>query len=149
MIETISTWRSVRLRHEAAPLLKEREKYLMHLLQQGFSRIKGRATAAYLTHRGFPGEQRRGRWVSLALLSPNVRHCGASSRMRKSEVGVLRISLLASVVRELRHVTRNDKEQRGPTFEDSQSLPVDRLPVSFALKPFSCSWRFMCCEAAS
>jgi hypothetical protein len=38
VIETISPWRSVRLRHEAAPLLKEREQYLTHLLEQGFDR---------------------------------------------------------------------------------------------------------------
>ena len=50
MIETISTWPTVRLRHEAAPLLKEREQYLTHLLRQGFSRKVIRSTAAYLIH---------------------------------------------------------------------------------------------------
>jgi integrase/recombinase XerD len=50
VIETISPWRSVRLRHEAAPLLKERELYLTHLLQQGFDRAVVRCTAAYLVH---------------------------------------------------------------------------------------------------
>lgn len=46
MIETISPWPSVRLRHESAPLLKEREQYLIHLLQQGYSRVSVRNTAA-------------------------------------------------------------------------------------------------------
>ena len=50
MIETISPWRSVRLRHEAAPLLKEREQYLAHLMQRGFERAVIRTTAAYLVH---------------------------------------------------------------------------------------------------
>ena len=49
MIETISPWRSVRLRHESAPLLKEREQYLTHL-QQRYSRVSVRNTAAYLVH---------------------------------------------------------------------------------------------------
>jgi integrase/recombinase XerD len=50
VLETISPLRSVRLRHEAAPLLKEREQYLTHLLQQGFDRAVVRCTAAYLVH---------------------------------------------------------------------------------------------------
>ncbi len=50
MIETISPWQSVRLRHEAAPLLKERERYLAHLLDRGFGRAEVRCTAAYLIH---------------------------------------------------------------------------------------------------
>lgn len=50
MIETISPWRSVRLRHESAPLLKEREQYLTHLLQRGFGRAVVRCTATYLVH---------------------------------------------------------------------------------------------------
>jgi len=50
VIESISTWPTVRLRHEAAPLLKEREQYLAHLLRQGFSRKAIRSTAAYLIH---------------------------------------------------------------------------------------------------
>jgi len=50
VIETISPWRSVRLRHEAAPLLKEREQYLAHLMQRGFERAVIRTTAAYLVH---------------------------------------------------------------------------------------------------
>lgn len=50
MIETITSWPSVRLRHESAPLLKEREQYLVHLLQQGYSRVSVRNTAAYLVH---------------------------------------------------------------------------------------------------
>jgi integrase/recombinase XerD len=50
MIETICSWPSVRLRHKAAPLLKEREEYLSHLLQQGFCREALRSKAAYLIH---------------------------------------------------------------------------------------------------
>jgi integrase/recombinase XerD len=50
VIETISPWPSVRLRHESAPLLKEREQYLKHLSQQGYSRVSIRNTAAYLVH---------------------------------------------------------------------------------------------------
>ena len=50
VIETISPWRSVQLRHESAPLLKEREQYLAHLLQQGFGRAYLRDTAGYLVH---------------------------------------------------------------------------------------------------
>jgi integrase/recombinase XerD len=50
VIETISPWRSVRLRHESAPLLKEREQYLTHLLQRAYSRVSARCTAAYLVH---------------------------------------------------------------------------------------------------
>ena len=50
MIETISAWPSVRLRHEVAPLLREREQYLAHLLQRGFDRKVVRWTAAYLIH---------------------------------------------------------------------------------------------------
>jgi integrase/recombinase XerD len=50
MIETITPWPSVRLRHESAPLLKEREQYLSHLLQQGYRRGTVRSTAAYLIH---------------------------------------------------------------------------------------------------
>lgn len=50
MIKTISPWRSVQARHESAPLLKEREQYLTHLLQQGFRREYLRTTAGYLVH---------------------------------------------------------------------------------------------------
>jgi integrase/recombinase XerD len=50
VIETISQWPSVQLRHESAPLLKEREQYLSHLLQQGFGRERVRSRAAYLIH---------------------------------------------------------------------------------------------------
>jgi len=38
------------MRHEAAPLLKERELYLTHLLHRGFGRAVVRCTAAYLVH---------------------------------------------------------------------------------------------------
>lgn len=50
VIEGMSSWSSVRLRHESAPLLKEREQYLSHLLQMGFCRESVRSTAAYLIH---------------------------------------------------------------------------------------------------
>jgi integrase/recombinase XerD len=50
VIKTISPWRSVQARHESAPLLKEREQYLTHLLQQGFRREYLRTTAGYLVH---------------------------------------------------------------------------------------------------
>jgi integrase/recombinase XerD len=50
VIETITSWPSVRLRHESAPLLKEREQYLSHLLHQGYCRQSVRSTAAYLIH---------------------------------------------------------------------------------------------------
>jgi integrase/recombinase XerD len=50
MIETITCWRSARLRHQSAPLLKEREQYLSDLLQRGFSRERVRCTATYLIH---------------------------------------------------------------------------------------------------
>jgi integrase/recombinase XerD len=50
MLETVSPWPSVQLRHESAPLLNEREQYLTHLLQRGYSRVSVRGTAAYLVH---------------------------------------------------------------------------------------------------
>ena len=50
MIETLSPFPIVRMRHEAAPLLAEREQYLRHLLQRGFNRAVVRCTAAYLIH---------------------------------------------------------------------------------------------------
>jgi hypothetical protein len=50
LIETISPSRDMQLRHESAPLLKEREQYLTHLLQQGSSLADVRTTAAYLVH---------------------------------------------------------------------------------------------------
>ena len=50
MIAGISSCSSVRLRHESAPLLKEREHYLSHLLRMGFCRESVRSRAAYLIH---------------------------------------------------------------------------------------------------
>jgi integrase/recombinase XerD len=50
MIETLSPFRIVRERHQAAPLLVAREQYLGHLLQRGFRREVVRCTAAYLIH---------------------------------------------------------------------------------------------------
>ena len=35
MIELIFAWKRVQERHRSAPLLKERERYLVHLREQG------------------------------------------------------------------------------------------------------------------
>lgn len=50
MIESISVFPSVQLRHRSAPLLKEREVYLTHLLQIGRDANHVRTVAAYLIH---------------------------------------------------------------------------------------------------
>ena len=50
MIETVTSFPSVRLRHQSAPLLKEREQYLSHLMQRGLGRQRLRCEAAYLIH---------------------------------------------------------------------------------------------------
>jgi integrase/recombinase XerD len=50
MIETVTSFPSVRLRHQSAPLLKEREQYLSHLMQRGLSWRRLRCDAAYLIH---------------------------------------------------------------------------------------------------
>lgn len=48
MIETLTSWPSVQQRHTSAPLLKEREQYLAHLLQIGWSADRVQAVAGYL-----------------------------------------------------------------------------------------------------
>jgi len=50
LLDEISLWRSVRARHEGAPLLREREQYLAAMLKRGVSRKTVRHTAAYLIH---------------------------------------------------------------------------------------------------
>ena len=50
MIESVSTWPSVQLRHRSAPLLREREQYLTHLLNRGLDTRQVRTVAAYLLH---------------------------------------------------------------------------------------------------
>ena len=48
MIESVSVFPSFQLRHCSAPLLKEREQYLTHLLQMGWDANRVRAVAGYL-----------------------------------------------------------------------------------------------------
>lgn len=48
LIESLSDWPSVHQRHRAAPLLREREQYLAHLLQMGRNTNQVRSVAAYL-----------------------------------------------------------------------------------------------------
>ncbi len=48
MIESISVFPSFQRRHRSAPLLKEREQYLTHLLQMGWDANRVRAVAGYL-----------------------------------------------------------------------------------------------------
>ncbi len=50
LFDEISSWPSLHVRHEAAPLLREREQYLSTMLKRGVSRIVVRSTAAYLIH---------------------------------------------------------------------------------------------------
>lgn len=50
LIESISIKASFQRRHCLAPLLKEREQYLTHLLQIGWDTKRVRATAGYLVH---------------------------------------------------------------------------------------------------
>jgi len=50
MIESIFGWPSTRERHQSAPLLVERERYLSHVLQQGVSLDRAKAIAATLIH---------------------------------------------------------------------------------------------------
>jgi hypothetical protein len=47
-IGSVFSWPSTRARHSGAPLLREREQFLQHLLQQGTSRSSVRNTAALL-----------------------------------------------------------------------------------------------------
>ncbi len=50
MIESLSSRLSTQRRHRAAPLLKEREQYLAHLLQIGWSAHRVLEVATYLVH---------------------------------------------------------------------------------------------------
>jgi integrase/recombinase XerD len=50
MMDSILEQLGARSRHRLAPLLKEREQYLSHLLRQGTSRLRVRSVAAYLIH---------------------------------------------------------------------------------------------------
>jgi integrase/recombinase XerD len=50
MIESILKERPALARHRAAPLLREREQFLSHLLRQGTSHLRVRSIAAYLIH---------------------------------------------------------------------------------------------------
>lgn len=50
MIETLTDRISLKERHLTAPLLKEREQFLTHLLQIGWSAHRVRAVATYLIH---------------------------------------------------------------------------------------------------
>jgi integrase/recombinase XerD len=50
LIESLSGWPSVHRRHHAAPLLKEREQYLAHLLRLGRDADHVQAVSAYLIH---------------------------------------------------------------------------------------------------
>lgn len=50
MIETVTVLPSIQLRHRNAPLLKERDQYLTHLLGKGHSAYRVRGDAAFLIH---------------------------------------------------------------------------------------------------
>ena len=50
MIESVSHYPSVHMRHRAAPLLRERDEYLTHLLEKGLEPARVRCTAAFLVH---------------------------------------------------------------------------------------------------
>jgi hypothetical protein len=50
LFDEISSWASLHARHEAAPLLREREQYLASRLKRGVNRTVVRSTAAYLIH---------------------------------------------------------------------------------------------------
>src|SRR5258707_1203072 len=50
MVETLFTWPRLRSKQLAAPLLKEREHYLCHLLSQGISAQRVRTIATMLLH---------------------------------------------------------------------------------------------------
>jgi hypothetical protein len=50
LIERVSVFPSVHQRHRTAPLLKEREQYLTHLLQMGLDADRVRGVAAYFVH---------------------------------------------------------------------------------------------------
>ncbi|MDE1154406.1 MAG: site-specific integrase [Acidobacteriaceae bacterium] len=50
MIESVSHYPSVHMRHRAAPLLRERDEYLTHLLEKGLEPARVRCAAAFLVH---------------------------------------------------------------------------------------------------
>lgn len=50
MIESLLEQAPARLRHRTAPLLRERESYLAHLLRRGTSHKRARSIAGYLIH---------------------------------------------------------------------------------------------------
>jgi integrase/recombinase XerD len=50
LIETVTVLPSIQSRHRTAPLLKERDQYLAHLLGKGYSAYRVRADAAFLIH---------------------------------------------------------------------------------------------------
>jgi integrase/recombinase XerD len=50
MIESVSYYPSVHIRHRAAPLLRERDEYLAHLLEKGLGPARVRCVAAFLVH---------------------------------------------------------------------------------------------------
>lgn len=50
MIESVSHYPSVHIRHRAAPLLRERDEYLAHLLEKGLEPARVRCVAAFLVH---------------------------------------------------------------------------------------------------
>ena len=50
MIESVSHYPSVHMRHRAAPLLRERDEYLTHLLEKGLEPARVRCIAAFLVH---------------------------------------------------------------------------------------------------
>ena len=50
MIESLSSWPTVHRRHRAAPLLKEREQYMSHLLQIGWDARRVLGVGSLLIH---------------------------------------------------------------------------------------------------
>jgi integrase/recombinase XerD len=50
VIESVSHYPSVHMRHRAAPLLRERDEYLTHLLEKGLEPARVRCIAAFLVH---------------------------------------------------------------------------------------------------
>jgi site-specific recombinase XerD len=50
MVESLFTWKRIKAKHLQAPLLKERERYLTHLLNEGVSIDRVRSVATLLLH---------------------------------------------------------------------------------------------------
>jgi hypothetical protein len=50
MVESLFTWKRIQAKHLQAPLLKEREQYLIHLLNEGVSLDRVRSVATLLLH---------------------------------------------------------------------------------------------------